>query len=753
MLRAGCRITLLFALLGALLPDGTNATPQPTRILVLFGHDPNAPGVLAFSQELHATVRAQGFTQVEYYNEVLDLDRFGLHERWLPLARYITEKYRGLRVDLIVAEGSMALRFATERLSTVFPGIPVVYGLAFEPVVNFDSLPPHVTGSRLPLPFTATLALARSLQPDAERLVLVGGSAALDSVLFRAAVQTLTPLLNGLDLVVLQDWTYDSLLETLRGLPARTFVILSSFRRDIRGQTFNSGDLIPSVTRAASVPVYGIARNWVGDGVIGGAAMQFAEDGARAGRLVARTLRRTPGEPMPRQEETPAPMVVDWRELKRWSLSESRVPPGAEVLFRTPTMWERHRATILASLALMAAQAILIVLLLVERRRRIRAQQFLQEQAAYEQMMAGLTIDAVRHAPDESPRALEDALARIAMYAEASAAALTVHADVPYQPPIRLFWPGKDAEAERNGSAHSLELSSDPSQRLEISLGAGDTRLGVLELYRSGNAEWSERLQARVQAAAELIAGALARGRAARALEESRGQVAHMGRVATFSQLAAAVSHELRQPLTSIRASAETGVMLLAQPAPDVREAREIFQDIVKDDARATEVIDHIRMLLRNEKPVSAIVDVNGVCRQAVHLLERAADERGVSLDGSLERHLPSVRGDAVQLQQVVLNLTLNALDAAAASERERRVFVGTVARRDQVEVFVRDTGPGLTPHVQQHLFESFFSTKSHGLGMGLAIVRSIVERHRGRVQAENASGGGAVFRVQLPKD
>jgi C4-dicarboxylate-specific signal transduction histidine kinase len=441
------------------------------------------------------------------------------------------------------------------------------------------------------------------------------------------------------------------------------------------------------VSQAASAPTYGVARNWLGDGIVGGAAMQFADDGVRAGRLVARVLSRAPGEPMPPPEVPALPLVVDWRQLQRWSLSESRLPPGTEVLFRPPTVWERHRTTILGSLAVMGAQAVLIVLLLLERRRRIRAQQFLQEQAAYDQLMAELTIDTVRHAPAESPSALEDGLARIGTYAGASAALLTVNAE-PYQAPIRLFWSDPAGEEKRAGPA---DTSPFPDPRVEIALGTGDTKLGLLELYRADGAEWSKRLQARVEAAGELIAGALARARAARALEESRGQVAHMARVATFSQLAAAVSHELRQPLTSIRAHAETGAMLLGQPAPNMREAREIFQDILRDDARATEVIDHIRMLLRNEKPASAAVDLNGVCQQAVQLLERAAGERGVSLGISLERQLPSVRGDAVQLQQVVLNLTLNALDAAASSELERRVFVGTIAQREHVEVFVRD--------------------------------------------------------------
>jgi len=218
-----------------------------------------------------------------------------------------------------------------------------------------------------------------------------------------------------------------------------------------------------------------------------------------------------------------------------------------------------------------------------------------------------------------------------------------------------------------------------------------------------------------------------------------------------MGELTAAISHELRQPLAAIRAHAETGAMLLNRTAPDLNGAREVFSDILSDDLRAVEVLDHIRALLRKDGSVTAVVDLNGICERASELLMHDAARRGVRLRLSLEPRLPPVIGDAVQLQQVVLNLALNAMDAVQTFPRTREVVLGTSAGSEQVEIFVRDTGPGLTPEVRLRVFEPFFSTKTQGLGMGLAIVRSIVERHRGRVYADNEDGGGAVFRVQLP--
>jgi signal transduction histidine kinase len=182
-----------------------------------------------------------------------------------------------------------------------------------------------------------------------------------------------------------------------------------------------------------------------------------------------------------------------------------------------------------------------------------------------------------------------------------------------------------------------------------------------------------------------------------------------------------------------------------------VGEAREVFADIVNDDTRAIEVIEHVRMLLRRETAASTPVSMNDICCNAAKLLQRDAETRNVTVEFSFSDELPTVRGDSVQLQQVVINLLLNAIESAATSPGERRVVLATAERAARVELLVSDTGPGLPPHVQQHLFESYFSTKKSGLGMGLAIVRQIVEQHHGQVHAENVPAGGALFRVTLP--
>ncbi|HEX4469317.1 MAG TPA: ATP-binding protein, partial [Gemmatimonadaceae bacterium] len=389
-------------------------------------------------------------------------------------------------------------------------------------------------------------------------------------------------------------------------------------------------------------------------------------------------------------------------------------------------------------------------LLLLERRRRKRAQLALDEQAAYEQMIANLKADAAEHSLGNGLRRPDDALARLATYARATAAMLVQHPEPRLGLPSRIFW-RKDADATHDNAAFStasLAAASD-SARLEIPLVADGSSVGVLTLVNDGG--WTPMLVRHVEAASGIIAAAIASSRAARALEEAKRQVAHMARVALIGELAATMSHELRQPLAAIRANAEAGARLLARSSQDQGAAREIFHNIVADDARAVEVIEGVRRLLRKDELVATPVDLNEVCREAVRLLNYDARLRHTRLELSLAQTLPSVIGHRIQLEQAVLNLAINGLEAASTSKTERFVVVQTESCVGEIEVSVRDSGPGIPDDVEPHLFESFFSTKAGGIGLGLVIVRSIAERHHGRVHAQNHASGGAVFRVRLP--
>jgi C4-dicarboxylate-specific signal transduction histidine kinase len=727
---------------------------RPTRVLLVYQQQAEAQPMLEFTERLRATVRRELGSPVEFYQEALDLDRFGSREYALAVARYFNDKYRGLAVDVVVPAGRRALQFAVDRSGDVLRGVPIVFALNAAPQVDPAALPAHVTGrfaaaSR----FEPTLAMARALQPDAQQVVVVGGAGASDSVTVAAVVRAAAVFRDTLALTVLQGLPLDVLLARLRQLPRRSIVVFANYRQNGQGQAFEPLDLVGSIARASPAPMYVQLRTYVGEGVVGGSVTRFDDEGVRTGRLVVRVLRRQPGEPMPPTERIPNVFVADWRQLRHWGLDERRLPPGTELRFREPTAWERYRSVILGALAIMAAQALLIGMLLAERGRRRRAQRALAEQGEYERTIAELTTDAVRHAPEDAPRALEDALARVGAYARADAAVLVLAADGPARPASRLSW------MRRPGTRSDDLLPAVPSGeadafRLELPLVVGRTHVGALELYRMRPGEpWPAALAARLGAAAEVIAGAIARSRAAAAAEEAQRQVAHLGRVAVVGELGSTISHELRQPLTGIGVNIQVAMRLLGRPRADIAQATAALADALADAGRASETIEQIRLMLRKQGPDATAVDLNEVSQHAASLLRRDAARRGARLDLALAPGLPPVRGNAVELRQVVLNLTLNALDAVAAVDGERRVMIGTVAAGDAVELFVRDTGPGLSPEVEARLFDPFFTTKAHGLGMGLAIVRSLVQQHGGHVTAENHAEGGTVFRIVLPAD
>jgi len=235
-----------------------------------------------------------------------------------------------------------------------------------------------------------------------------------------------------------------------------------------------------------------------------------------------------------------------------------------------------------------------------------------------------------------------------------------------------------------------------------------------------------------------------------------RQQLTHLGRAAVLGQLSGAFAHELNQPLTSILGNAEAGLRLLAQDKIDPVELREILRDIVHDDERAAQVIQRLRALLRKGELQRHPVSMNSVVREVLSLSRSDLITRNVTVLSELDPRLPLVLADRVQMQQVMLNLVINACEAMAdMPPRQRRLAIVTryVADTDVVELTVRDAGSGIATGEFEHIFQPFVTTKKHGLGLGLAICRSIVESHGGGLWAESPPGGGALLHLTVPAD
>jgi C4-dicarboxylate-specific signal transduction histidine kinase len=264
-----------------------------------------------------------------------------------------------------------------------------------------------------------------------------------------------------------------------------------------------------------------------------------------------------------------------------------------------------------------------------------------------------------------------------------------------------------------------------------------DLRKTVQELQKSNEALQAESVE---------------RKHAEEARREAQAELARVSRVTTMGELTASLAHEVNQPIAAAVTNANTCLRWLTRDHPDLEEARAAAMRIVKDGTRAAEIIKRIRLLFKKSTPQRELVDVNEAIREMIVLLRSEATRYDITVRVELAADLPRIMGDRVQLQQVLMNLMVNSIDAMKEVDGMRELVVKSQsAEKEEVLVSVTDTGVGLPPQLADQVFNAFFTTKPHGTGMGLRISRSIVESHGGRLWAADNSPHGASFHFALP--
>jgi NO-binding membrane sensor protein with MHYT domain len=252
--------------------------------------------------------------------------------------------------------------------------------------------------------------------------------------------------------------------------------------------------------------------------------------------------------------------------------------------------------------------------------------------------------------------------------------------------------------------------------------------------------------------AAALIASLSEQKRVEQALRQAQADLARVNRVNTMAELTASLAHEVNQPISAAVTNADACLRWLAGDSPNLEEARTAATEIVKEGTRAAEIITRIRLLFKKGTPQRELLDVNEVIREMIVLLRSEVARYSISVRTELAADLPQVMGDRVQLQQVMMNLISNSIDATKDVDGTRELAIKSRrAENEQLMVSVSDTGVGLPPHQANQIFDAFFTTKVHGTGMGLSISRSIVASHNGRLWAADNSPRGASFHLILP--
>ena len=506
---------------------------------------------------------------------------------------YLREKYRNKKIGVIVVHGVRALEIFLRFRSELWPDTPVVTSFIDE--ATADRLKPvaDVTGSFAQLHFGNAVSAARAIVPNLKRLALVGDPYGRQP--FRQHyVKEMRSIRNDLEIIDFSGLPLREVEKRVAVLPNDAAIFYTGIYRDTEGSIYIPGELITQVAKTANRPIVTDNEALVGAGATGGFVASNVRMAENAALLVRRILSGERAGNIPITGGESVHPVSDRRQMQRFGISESTLPPGAEIRFRPPGIWEQYRWQMVAIFAAVILQAGVIFGLLVERRRRQFAEQ--------------------------------------------------------------------------------------------------ESRLRLRELV-------------------------------------------HLNRTATAGALSASIAHELNQPLGAILCNAEAAEVLLGNEFPDLAQVRDILADIRRDDERAGDVIRHLRGLLKKREIELQDFELGNTIQATLNILQPEAIRRGVgSISEPLQSSVP-VRADQVQLQQVILNLLTNGMDAMETCAPGKRILVveSSLTGTSEVEISILDTGTGIPTDKLEGIFDTFFTTKPQGTGLGLSIARTIVESNGAR--------------------
>ena len=730
-------LTACLLLLGepAMALAATNVPAKRVLIIDSFGRDIGPFNAVAAA--FRTTLTRELAEPVDVDEAPFDTARFAEPKEEAPFVDFLQNHYGGRKLDLVVPINFPALSFVVRHRKRLFPETPVLITATDQRRIR----PEFLTTNTAVVPYNVNVprmveAILQVL-PDTKNIVVVLGNSPLEKFWlgeFRREFQRFT---NRVSFTWFNDLSFEEMKRQAAALPAHSAIFYCFVTRDAVGVPYADDAALKSLSAIANAPIFPVFESQFGQGVVGGLLLPDKSLGVEAARVALRILRGEVPSSIPTKPLGTSPPVYDWRELRRWGISESRLPPGSIVQFRQPTVWDQYHWYIIGALIIIAVQAVLIVGLLLHRARRRRAEAELRESQEFMELStsagelglwvrdleggelwANLRLRSLFGFGQNDVLRFDDVLARIHPDDRSQVVSLVQHAQengLPFETEFRVL---------RNGTERWIAAKG---QSVGNGTGRALRRMGALtDITTRKNAELDA--------------------------QRHRDELAHVGRVSMMGQLASALAHELNQPLGAILRNAEAAELFLQASPPDLQEVRAILADIRKDDQRAGAVIDRMRALLKRRESQWSELDLNAVTEEVAGLLRFDAEARRVKLMLELSRSVPGVRGDRVQLQQVLLNLILNAMDAMNGCEAGRRcVAVCVRPREEEVEVAVSDSGHGIPAENLKRLFEPFFTTKPSGMGLGLAISRTIIEAHGGRLWAENNPEGGATFRFTLP--
>lgn len=710
------------------------------KVLMVFNESRDLPGNAMMEQAMRAEMLKESTNRLDFFVENLDASRFSDAAHLQAFREFLRQKYAGQKLDLIVAFMGRDFTLTNEISAVVNASKPVVFVAISEMDIPETLRQPGYTGIFQRFDISGTLSLIFRLQPETHRVVVISGVSGAD----RLTLDRIRAAAQSLEGVQFDFWTNRPLAqmgEGLSTLPKGTVILLSTVQRDVSGQPYFSSQVAQMIAPTASAPIYVLGAGSLAGGAVGGCVVDNESLGTRAGQLAIARLQGVDTNQFPVEVRTIGRPMVDWLALQNWGISPRRLPAECVIRNQPYSVWDNHKGLISAIATVVLAQAFTIAGLLINRHHRQRA----EAQARSNQEAQGLLAAIVETSDDAIIR--KDLNGTIITWNRGAERLFGYPAAEAIGHPITLIVPPSQMpeeleileQARRGEPIHNFEtVRRHKSGRIIL------ISIAISPIFDAAG---------RVVGASKICRDITSMKEAETEIRKQRAELAHVSRVSTLGQLTSALTHELNQPLGAILRNADAAELFLQDDRPNLPEVRAILADIRKDDLRAGQVIERMRTLLKRRTLVSNPVDLHEVVEDTVILLRPDLLTRQVKLTLVLPERLPVVMGDRVHLQQVLLNLILNALDAMNGNPTDDRELIVrvNVENTNRLEVSIQDCGTGLTPGDLSQLFEPFYTTKPNGMGMGLAISRTIIEAHGGKIRAENNPGRGAAFIFTLP--
>lgn len=585
------------------------AGPTPKRILMLHSYGLRFQPWTDYSEALRAGISQRPF--VTFQDHSLLNARTASDKSDAAFVDYLRALNHDQQPDLIIAIGSPAANFVQAHRKDLFPTTPMLFTLVERRRVDLDKLTEYDTVVAVANNDVAFFDNVVRVLPQTKTIAIVVGASPGETFWRNELAKSTALFADRVQFRWYDELSFEDMLKDAANLPPHSAIFWLGLTIDAAGVAYEGNSAFSRLFDAANAPIFFHDSIFFGKGIVGGPMQVIAGQGKKAAEVALRILDGERAGDIKPTFVVPAAPMFDWRQMQRWGISESRLPPGSTIYFREPSVWERYWWQISLVTGVILLQGGLISTLLREHHRR-----------------------------------------------------------------------------------HLAEVQS--RQRM--------------------------------------------------------AELAHVNRFSTAGELTATIAHEINQPLGSILTNAETAQLILKSQNPDISGLAEIVDDILRDDRRASEVIRRMRSLLKKAPFELKKLDLNDLVRETIEFLSMLAVGRKVELIGQIMPEALPILGDRIQLQQVILNLVVNAIEAMKDTPSESRIIsIETSRAEGSAELSVSDRGSGIPKDELKEVFEPFFTSKAEGMGMGLSIAHTIVEAHQGVIAAKNRDHGGATFTIRLP--